>query len=92
MFTRAQGILYFYILGLLLSPKMNYEIRRDSTLIHSGTTITFNEPHWVIYYSEKGQEGPYGRYFSTHMKALKFLLDGIGASEGISKLTLETNT
>jgi len=70
---------------------MKYEIKRDREIQDErGTTVTFNEPYWIIYFEGRKNVGPFLRGFSKLEKSLKYFIDGIGTNEGIVRIEIET--
>jgi hypothetical protein len=68
---------------------LKYEIRRDVKYTDGQTTVTLNNPEWIIYYEGK-EKTPSLRSFSSVYGALKHFVDGIGSSEGILRIIIET--
>jgi len=71
---------------------MKYIIRRDTKIQSEdgSSTMTFDVPHWIIYFEGKKNAGPFIMGFSKLDKALKYFIDGIGTNEGIVKIEIET--
>lgn len=68
---------------------MKYEIRRDTKYTDGKATVTLDNPEWIIYY-EGEQKSPSLQSFSSVYGALKHFVDGIGTSEGILRISIET--
>lgn len=68
---------------------MKYEIKWSRKIQSGTTTMTFDDPHWIIYFEGK-TTGPYIAGFSKLEKALKHFIDGIGTNEGIIRIAIET--